>query len=89
MKWCREVQLLDERAAVLFYTYIASRVIDSRRMQNILFGNFQSLFYFATPKLHVYKLSSIVYIIMNIRPQTRLIKIASPISTTFWSRFFL
>jgi len=88
MKWYREVQILGERAAVLRYTYIAYLVIDSRSMQNILVGNYQSSFYFATPKLYVYKLSSIVYIIMNIRTQTSLIKIASPISTTFWSRFF-
>jgi hypothetical protein len=88
MKWYREVKILGERAAILCSTYFAYLVIDSRSMKNVLAGNFQSSFYFATPKLYVYKLSSIVYIIMCIRTQTSLIKIASPISTTFWSRLF-
>jgi hypothetical protein len=75
--------MLGAHAAVLRYSYIAYLVIDSRSMKNILVGNFQSSFYFATPKLYVYKLSSIVYVIMYIRTQTSLIKITSPISTTF------
>jgi len=70
--------MLSPHASVLRYTYIAYLVIDSRSMKNILVGNFQSSFYFATPKLYVYKLSSIVCIIMYIRTQTSPIKLLHP-----------
>lgn len=88
LKLFQEVQILSEYAVILDYTCIACLVVDKQNMKNVLGGNFLGSFHFVTPKLCVYKLSSIVYIIINITTETSIIKVASSIATTFWGRLF-